>query len=37
MAVAADCCGAANMLSQAQIEKYRYDGFLFPLSALTPE
>jgi non-heme Fe2+,alpha-ketoglutarate-dependent halogenase len=25
------------MLSQAQIEKYRYDGFLFPLAALTQE
>src|SRR5437870_2403737 len=34
--LASSFVGNATMLSQAQIERYRYDGYLFPLPALSP-
>src|SRR2546421_11978955 len=33
----ASCRRNATMLSRAQIERYRYDGYLFPLPALSAE
>jgi non-haem Fe2+, alpha-ketoglutarate-dependent halogenase len=30
-----DICRKANMLSQQQVEQYRYDGYLFPFPALS--